>query len=242
MPFYDEATRTITLRVVYDGLGTAGKTTNVQQLHALYTVHRSGPVVAPEVTHGRTAYFDWLELSTGTLDGKYTLRCQVLTVPGQFAYAPRRWKLLSEPDAIVCVCDSTPQGLHRGRLGLEFLRELRTRGVCPNVPVVVQANKRDLPEAVSLERFREELSLGASEPLVEAVASTGDGVRLTFMTALDLARWHVRGMIREGGIGSLTPKTQTPDELLAFLKLELEDAEDEAYAVADAIASADRTR
>lgn len=242
MPFYDAATRTITLRIVYDGLGTAGKTTNVQQLHALYTIHRNGPVVAPEVVHGRTAYFDWLELTTGTLDDKYALRCQVLTVPGQFAYAPRRWKLLSQPDAIVCVCDSTPQGLHRGRLGLEFLRELRARGVCPDVPLIVQANKRDLPDAVSLSRFRKELTLGADDPVVEAVANTGDGVRLTFMTALDHARRHVRAQLREGGIAALTGTPQTPDELLAFLKLELEDAEDAAYEVADAIASADRSK
>lgn len=235
MAFYDPSTRTITLRIVYDGLGTAGKTTNVRQLHALYTLHRSGQVLAPEVVHGRTLYFDWLELATGTLDDEYMLRCQVLTVPGQFAHAPRRWNLLREPDAIVCVCDSTPQGLRRGRLGLAFMRELRTRGVCPDVPLIVQANKRDLAQAVSIERMRAELQLVADEPVVEAVASTGEGVRLTFMTALDLARQHVRTILRERSIAALTAPPQTPDQLLAFLKLELEESEAGAYDVADAL-------
>lgn len=242
MAFYDQASQTITLRIVYDGLGTAGKTTNVQQLHELYTLHRNGPVLAPEVVHGRTAYFDWLELSTGTLDDTYALRCQVLTVPGQFAYAPRRWKLLSQPDAVVCVCDSSRQGIQRARLGLDFLRELRVRGVCPNVPLVVQANKRDLPDAIPLTEFRQTLALEEADPVVDAVASTGDGVRLTFMMALDLARRHVRALLHERGVGALTQEGQTPDQLLEHLKRELENEDDDAYAVVDTIASVIQTK
>jgi len=237
MAFYSETTKTITLRIVYDGLGTAGKTTNVQQLYELYTLRRQGPVITPEVVRGRTALFDWLELSTGMLDEQFPLRCQVLTVPGQFAYAPRRWELLKQPDAIVCVCDSTPEGVHRGRLAFDFLRALRERGVCPNVPLVVQANKRDQPSAVSLEAFREGLALRPDETVIEAVASTGDGVQLTFMTALDRAREHVRGILRKQGVVGLNPRVESPDELLVSLRHEIETAEHEAYELADAIAS-----
>lgn len=236
MPFFSPADGAITLRIVYDGLGTAGKTTNIQKLHELYTLRRQGPVVTPEVVRGRTAYFDWLELSTGTLDEKYPLRCQVLTVPGQFAYAPRRWKLLKAPDAIVCVCDSTPAGAKRGRLGLEFLRKLQERGVCPDVPIVIQANKRDLPEAMPLEDLRVTLGLGAEERIYESIASSGEGVQLAFFAALDRARQQLRRHLDEHGTAGLQPP-QAPEELLELLRVELDDAEDEAYAVADAITS-----
>lgn len=233
MPFFDEATRTLTLRIVYDGLGTAGKTTNVQKLHDLCTLHRASPVIAPAVERGRTIYFDWLELNVGLLDDKLSLRCQVLTVPGQFAHAPHRWKLLSTPDAIVTVCDSSPQGVHRGRVGLDFLRELRTRGVCPNVPLIVQANKRDLDTAMPLAQMREALAL-SDEPMIEATASTGDGVRLTFITALDCARHHARALLREHGTESLAPP-QSPDELLAVLRNAFEREGDDAYSVIETI-------
>lgn len=241
MPFYSESTKTITFRIVYDGLGTAGKTTNVQQLHELYAMRRESDVIVPEVVRGRTAYFDWLELATGTLDDRYALRCQVVTVPGQFAYAPRRWKLLKEPDAVVCVCDSSTGGVRRARLGLDFLRELRARGVCPDVPFVIQANKRDLSDAVPIVDLRAALGLDPEETVTEAVASTGEGVQLTFYRVLDRARAHLRDILAHRDPATFAAP-ETPDDLLATLRDELEGAADEAYEVVDAIASADRER
>lgn len=233
MAFYSPQTKTITLRIVYDGLGTAGKTTNVHMLHAGYTLHRASDVYTPELVHGRTAFFDWLELSAGTLDEEHTLRCQVLTVPGQFAYAARRWELLRRPDAVVAVCDSSRSAMARAKIGLSFLRELRDQGVCPRVPVVVQANKRDLPDALPLPELRAELGIGDDEPLVEAVASAGDGVKLTFLTALDLARAHVRRLLRDEGLSALESRDESPAELLATLEKEM--GQDEAFALVERV-------
>ena len=213
----------------------------MQQLHELYATRRESDVIVPEVVRGRTAYFDWLELSTGTLDDRYALRCQVVTVPGQFAYAPRRWKLLKQPDAVVCVCDSSTGGVHRARLGLDFLRELRARGVCPDVPLVIQANKRDLPDAVPIPELRTALGLDPEETITEAIASTGEGVQLTVYRALDRARAHLRDILADRDASTFSAP-ETPDDLLATLREELEGAADEAYEVVDAIASADRER
>lgn len=234
MPFYSPSDRAITLRIVYDGLGTAGKTTNVQKLHEIYAMRRQGPIIVPEVVHGRTAFFDWIELTVGTLDDRYELRCQILTVPGQFAYAPRRWQLLQHPDAVVCVCDSSQAGMRRSRLGLDFLRELRTRGVCPSVPIIIQANKRDLPDAVPLESVPDHLALTDGEPVVPAVANSGEGVQITFFRALDAARGHLRSTLEGRDLSSLAPP-ETPDELLAKLKVELTSVNDEAYSLVEAI-------
>src|SRR5690349_21561862 len=114
MAFYDARADAIVIRVVYDGLGTAGKTTNIDRIWEQFSAARQGDVYTPEVVRGRTLYFDWLELAAGRVEGR-RLRCQVITVPGQLAYVQRRWELLRYPDAIVAVCDSDPASLRRAR-------------------------------------------------------------------------------------------------------------------------------
>lgn len=115
---------------------------------------------------------------------------------------------------------------------MDFLREIRLRGLCPDAPLVVQANKRDAPDAVSLPEFRERLGLQVDESVVEAVARTGDGVQLTFYRALDAARAHVRAVIERDGASSLRAP-ESSDELLAALRDELPSEQDEAYALVD---------
>jgi mutual gliding-motility protein MglA len=233
--FYNEQTNTITLRIVYDGLGTAGKTTNIRQLHTMFTHHRRGDVHAPETMGARTVYFDWLSMAVGTLDDRYQLAAQVVTVPGQFALVARRWALLQQPDVIVSVCDSTFEGLERSRLGLAFLHRLREMNICPDVPIVVQANKRDLPTAVPIDEFRQAVGMGADDNLVESIASTGEGIRMTFFMALDFARARLRNLLAAGGVGSLPTADQTPADLLVALKTENQDAEWDALEVVNSL-------
>lgn len=224
MAFFDPEHRTITVRIVYDGLGTAGKTTNVQQIHALYTLNRRGDIYVPEEHKGRTLFFDWLELEAGLLDD-YRLRCQLLTVPGQFAYAQRRWQLLQTPDAIVQVCDSSPAGVNRSRYAVRFLREMLKAQDCPDVPVIVQANKQDIAGALSGERLAEALGLDAETRVVEAVASTGEGVRATLIFALQAARDSTRKAILERGLDALPRDVESAEEVYSRMR-EIDDAAD----------------
>jgi signal recognition particle receptor subunit beta len=235
MAVLDPSSNTITLRIVYDGLGYAGKTTNVQKLYEANAIRRQSALITPELVRGRTAYFDWLELATGTLGDEYTLRCQVLTVPGQLDYAPRRWALLRNPDAIIAVCDSTPAGVTRAKLGMQFLRTLRSRGVCPDVPIVVQANKRDVEGAVPIDELREKLCLDADEDIVEAIASRGTGVQLTFIKALDKARTRVWRILETEGHAALVGEQETPDDLVRRLRVEFEAPDHAAYEVTDEV-------
>jgi hypothetical protein len=43
--------------------------------------------------------------------------------------------------------------------------------------VLVQANKRDLPDALPVDAIRHVLGLGVAETIIETVAATGEGVR-----------------------------------------------------------------
>ncbi|TAK28781.1 MAG: hypothetical protein EPO40_12765 [Myxococcaceae bacterium] len=212
MALFDPIRGTVTLRVVYDGLGTAGKTTNIQQIYSLFTLARQGDVVVPEEHRGRTLFFDWLELSAGFVD-EIPLRLQVLTVPGQFAYAQRRWALLRSPDAIVEVCDSTPSTLARSRYALRFLQGMLAAGSCPDVPIIVQANKQDAPGALRGPELARALDLDPGVRVVEAVASSGEGVRSTLVFALLAARERVRAQIAERGLDALERGSESAEEL-----------------------------
>lgn len=212
MAVYDPTRGAVTLRIVYDGLGTAGKTTNIRQIHAMFTLARQGDIFVPEEHAGRTLYFDWLELNVGYIDD-LPLRCQVLTVPGQFAYVERRWALLRAPDAIVEVCDSTPAGVPRSRYAMRFVREMLLAGSCPDVPIVVQANKQDVAGALRGPELARELDLGPEVRVVEAVASTGEGVQATLLFALFEARERARAQIAAGGLDSLPRASVSAEEV-----------------------------
>ncbi|MEZ4406985.1 MAG: ADP-ribosylation factor-like protein [Polyangiales bacterium] len=216
MAVYDPSRGAVTVRVVYDGLGTAGKTTNIRQIHALFTLARQGDVVVPEEHRGRTLFFDWLELDAGYVD-EHRLRMQVLTVPGQFVYAPRRWALLRDPDAVVEVCDSSPAGVERSRYAMRFLRALLARQGS-DVPVIVQANKQDVPGALSGEALRAALELDADARVVEATAHDGGGVRSTLVFALLAARERARAQIARVGVGGLPRVTESAEEIYARMR------------------------
>lgn len=216
MAFFDVSTGELVVRIVYDGLGTAGKTTNLRALHAAFPSRTQQGVRTPgESNTGRTLFFDWLDLAAGHLDD-WPLRCQILTVPGQFVYASRRFHLLQEIDGVVLVCDSRPSGVEAGRLAAVFLKEsLRMAGL-EGTPIVLQANKQDVTGALSVEEVRAALP-GLATEVIGAVATTGEGVRWTLLATLDLVRQRVRSIIQAQGVEALTKQTSTIEELHATL-------------------------
>lgn len=217
MAFYDASTNTILIRVVYDGMGTAGKTTNIDKIWEQFSVAREGDVYTPETLRGRTLYFDWLELNAGRV-GDHRLRCQVITVPGQFAYVQRRWEILRYPDAIVAVCDSSRESLTRSRIGFRFLRKTMEAREMRDVPIVVQANKQDLPDALHVDQLRRELGIEDDIRLVGASALEGTGVRRTLMDAIHAATERVRVHLDIGGVGAFEPYLEGPEILYERLK------------------------
>ncbi|MFO0619675.1 MAG: hypothetical protein U0414_44235 [Polyangiaceae bacterium] len=217
MARFDASTGEIVMRIVYDGPATAGKSTNLRGLHAAYTTQARSDVFAPEQTKsGRTRYFDWLLLGAGHLDDR-ALRVEVLTVPGQLAFASLRFRLLHGADAVVFVCDSTPAGLLAARVAWSFLwRTLAVIGAS-DLPIVLQANKQDLPSALEPCAVAREIR---SSPTVAlgAHAVDGDGIRVSFHRALDLARARLRAERGGRSLESLPPWSETPEELYAALQ------------------------
>lgn len=208
----DDLSSTLVVRMVYDGPPRAGKTTSLRSLAGSL----AQPHLASEEAEGRTLFFDWLEYTGGNFEGR-PIRCQILSVPGQRELAHRREMLLTSADAVIFVADSTEAAMAET---LESLRGLRSflasqPGLRPGL--VIQANKRDQPDALPLAEYRERLESDGMA-FIESVATEGVGIREAFVLAVRLALDRVRERLASGALVADLARADTPEELLARLK------------------------
>jgi signal recognition particle receptor subunit beta len=208
MVFYNASTRELTAKIVYYGPGLGGKTTNLQVLHRRLEPGTAGDLLALSTETDRTIYFDLLPVELGDIKG-YTIRFQLATVPGQTAYNETRRVVLKGADGVVFVADSQWTMLPKNLESWQSLRDNLAANALDlaAIPVVIQYNKRDLPDILSVPAMEEALGF-ARYPHVEAVASEGTGVTETFkliskLTFLDLLR-RLQGRPPTEGAASVT--------------------------------------
>ena len=212
MPRIDATRGVLVLRIVYDGPAMSGKTTSLRALGA--GVARS--VISPDEREGRTVFFDWLEYVGGLFEGRQ-ICCQIVSVPGQRELAHRRRLLLEGADAVVCVLDTTRPEFE---FGLAWLRDVQDtcRSKEPPVGLVLQANKRDMADAVPREELSEHVLAAAPVAIVEAVATSSDGIREAFVLAVRLALDRVRALAAEGRLETSAPADDGADALLRAMR------------------------
>ncbi len=172
--------RTIKVKVVYYGPPVGGKTTNLQILHRSAAAKRRGELISINSAQDRTILFDLLPLRTPGFRG-FDLRLQVLAVPGQAMYSATRRLVLKGADSLVFVANSA---LDRWEENIQSYREmtqnLQTHRLDPlQMPLVLQYNKRDLPQVLEVEALDRALNARHAE-VVPAVAVRGEGVLETF--------------------------------------------------------------
>ncbi|MBI3286645.1 MAG: gliding-motility protein MglA [Chloroflexi bacterium] len=178
--------REINLKIVYYGPALSGKTTNLEYIHAQIDPRRRGELVSLK-THGdRTIYFDFMQLELGEIK-RFKPKFNLYTVPGQVIYVASRKLVLQGADGVVYVADSGPDRLEENVEALRDLeRNLRELGYDPErIPLVLQYNKRDLPNAVPLDLLSRSLARNGA-PQFEAVATRGLGVLDTLKAAIHL--------------------------------------------------------
>jgi len=224
VPIFDPLLRRLVARVVYDGPGFSGKTTNVARICDTFPVEKRTEMYTPGALKGRTMFFDWLEVELGKL-GRIPIFCQVLSVPGQRARSYRRRPLIKTADAVVFVADSREGPIDETRRSHALMRRyLRERG--EDVPYIVQANKQDAEDAFSVSALRNVLRVPAQVPIVPAVAHRGNGVKETFNAAVKAAIRFAQATVSERGLQGIAGTADNPDGLLDAL-LALEDQVDE---------------
>jgi len=214
MPLLDELSNRIVANIVYDGMGMAGKTTNLAQLCTFFTDRRRGELYTPQTINDRTAYFDWLRLDAGLVMGRW-LRCHLYSVPGQTSLWRRRARILDRADVVVFVVDSTRSGIARAR---DRFRRLCEFAAGRSLPLVVQANKQDAKAALGAEQVLAELNPPTAVPVVGAQANDSVGVRETAVIAIRSAADAAQAFLLEHGFEGLAPLDSTPDDLLEFLR------------------------
>ncbi len=168
--------RELNLKIVYYGPALSGKTTNLEQIYARIDPSRRGELVSLKTHEDRTLYFDFLQLELGKIAG-LTPKIQLYTVPGQVYYEASRRIVLRGVDGIVFVVDSNLERLSENIESWENLKSnlAALQIPMPALPIVIQCNKRDLPNAMPLEYIRSALQVNGL-PSYEAIATQGIGV------------------------------------------------------------------
>ena len=176
MSFINYSSREINCKIVYYGPGLCGKTTNLQYVYAKTNPDAKGKMISLATETERTLFFDFLPLSLGEIRG-FKTRFHLYTVPGQVFYDASRKLILKGVDGVVFVADSQIERMEANLESVENLRvNLAEQGYdLDRVPYVVQYNKRDLPNAVSVDELHR-LVNPREAPEFQAVAPTGVGV------------------------------------------------------------------
>lgn len=169
--------REINFKIVYYGPGLSGKTTNLKQIYANVPGESKGDMVSLATEDERTLFFDFLPLDLGSVNG-FKTRFHLYTVPGQVFYNSSRKLILRGVDGIVFIADSAPNRLRANAESLRSLREnLQEYNLSvTDVPLTIQINKRDMPEALPVEMIRQVLDPSGTVPVFEAVAQEFQGV------------------------------------------------------------------
>jgi mutual gliding-motility protein MglA len=179
------------VKLVYYGPALSGKTTNLMRLHDMMTGGSCGELMTFETKGDRTLFFDLLPLLIRSESG-FKIKFKLYTVPGQVAHDATRKAVLSRADGVVFVADSQSNQAvsnfesfdnlekNAGRVGLDF----------DHLPLVIQFNKRDLPDIVSeaevLQRWQP-----TGLPITFSSALKGPGIRETFHRLIEQTYRHL---------------------------------------------------
>jgi hypothetical protein len=176
MSLINYSQREISCKIVYYGCGLCGKTTNLKYIYSRIAAASRGQLISLATELDRTLFFDFMPLDLGTISG-FKTRFHLYTVPGQVFYNASRKLVLKGVDGVIFVSDSQVERMDanvESLANLELnLREHNLR--LEDLPFVIQHNKRDLPNIMSVADMEARLN-PRGLPYFEAVASQGIGV------------------------------------------------------------------
>ena len=170
------AQKSVTVKIVYYGPGMSGKTTNLEIVHQRAPESSRGELTSISTDGDRTLFFDFMPLDLGTVAGMKT-QFQIYTVPGQVYYNSTRKLVLQGVDGVIFVADSASTMMQENLESLanldinltEYGKDINT------LPMVIQYNKRDLPDAMPVAELEQALN-PRGVPSFEGIANTGQGV------------------------------------------------------------------
>lgn len=193
MSFVNYHTKEVNCKIVYYGPGLGGKTTNIQYVYAKTGNANQNEIIKLNTENERTLFFDFLPLELGEIRG-FKTRFHLYTVPGQVFYEASRKLILRGVDGIVFVADSQ---LEKMEANIESLKGLEKNLIeqgydIDKIPLVMQWNKRDLPNVTPIEDMQQQLNKW-NVPSFQAIATDGDGVFDTLKMISKLVLMNLKG-------------------------------------------------
>ena len=176
MSLINYAGREINCKIVYYGTGLGGKTTNLEYVYSKVNPDAKGKMISLATETERTLFFDFLPIDLGDVKG-FKTRFHLYTVPGQVYYNASRKLILKGVDGVIFVADSQAERMEANIEAMHNLYEnLDSYGYdLTTIPFAMQYNKRDLPNAMSMDDLKAQLNpMGV--PDFEGVAIEGRGV------------------------------------------------------------------
>jgi len=182
---YDAEGEKLDIKLVYYGAALSGKSSNLFYLHNALARAGRGEMTIAGTREDPVLSLDLLPRGLPTRSG-LTIKVKLVTAPGRVAHDCTRKSLLSGADGVVFVADSrrsqcinTSESFQNltdncARVGVDFER----------LPLVMQYNKRDMPDVFSAEEIRSRWQ-SAAWPVAFASALQGYGVTATFRALLE---------------------------------------------------------
>ena len=178
MSIINYASKEIQFKIVYYGPALGGKTSNLLYIHSRIAPAHRGDLVSLATAADRTLFFDFLPLHALTLQG-FKAKFQLYTVPGQVIYNTTRQLVLRSVDGVVFVADSQWDKMEENVTSFRNLEQnlLKQNLVFEQIPIVLQFNKRDLPNVAPI-NYLEYLVNNRKKRLqsFESIATTGMNV------------------------------------------------------------------
>ena len=182
---FNVAGRELNIKLVYYGPALSGKTTNLQMVHKLMSADQRGRLMSLDTKDDRTLFFDLLPVQFKTKSG-YSVKLKLFTVPGQVIHNSTRRVVLQAADGVAFIADSQNDQSQNNAESFKNLQEnLQQNGIDPvEFPVVVQYNKRDLPNVKSPDEIKKAW-VDSGTPVYLGAAMKGEGVVETFVRLVE---------------------------------------------------------
>lgn len=185
----------VDLKIVYYGPGFSGKTTNLEWAHEHIDPSLRSDILNLKTKEDRTIFFDFMQFEVGKIKG-LTPKFNLYTVPGQDIYTVSRKIILNGVDGIIYVADSSNARMRDNLFTLiDLVKNLRAnKHQVEQFPIILQYNKRDVPDAAPVEYLRKTLNRFKA-PDFEACAVRGEGVFECLKTAIELVVGRVTKLV-----------------------------------------------
>jgi len=161
-------------------------------------------MVSLETETDRTLFFDLLPIDVGVIGG-FKTRLQLYTIPGQVFYNTTRKLVLKGVDGIVFVADSQKPMLDANLESFKNLREnLGEIGLSiDEIPLILQLNKRDLPNIAPVDDVLDIVGEEASEDIFRIAGSDAAELERRSPQQIALMRlpWVLATLVIELGAG-----------------------------------------